>query len=383
MMGAFDGIRILDLSHALAAPSATKLLGDYGAQVIKVEAPIKGDFTRTLVPWVFDSFNRNKQSIAIDLKSPEGQQIVRDLARVSDVVVQSFRPGVVEAMGLGREDLKAVNPRLVYVSFSGFGQSGPSAERKGVDPLVQVETGMALAQGGLIGSLSFVDAAAGLAMSGAIAASLFKRERTGEVDDIEMNLFDVGLYLQTAPILEASVTGQMLDQTRHLNRYPLSGIFEAADGPIYLGLYWDTDWAALCEIAERPDLTADARFATGPQRTANCDELLAVVRELLVKRPRREWIDGLEMRGSMAGEVRTHAEVLASDQVRDAKSIEHLPTSRGPTGAYVKPPVRIVGRDRPDATRAPHVGEHSEAILDIIGMPSDARASLRARGVID
>ncbi len=383
MTAALEGIRILDLSHALAAPSATKLLGDYGAEVIKVEAPRKGDFTRTLVPWVFDSFNRNKKSIAVDLKSAEGQQLVRDLARVSDVVVQSFRPGVIESMGLGREDLTAINPRLIYVSFSGFGQTGLAAERKGVDPLIQAETGMVLAQGGLIGSLSFIDASAGLAMSGAIVASLFKRERTGEIDHIEMNLFDVGLYLQTAPILEASVTGQMLNQTRHLTRYPLSGIFEAADGPIYLGLYWDNDWAALCAIAERPDLATDPRFATGAERTANYDELLALVRELLATRPRQQWVEGLEARGSMAGEVRTHAEVLASDQVREAKSVEHLPTSRGATGAYIKSPVRIVGRDRPDATRAPQVGEHSEAVLDIIGMPADVRTRLREQGVID
>ena len=132
MSRALNGIRVLDLSHALAAPSATKILGDYGAEIIKIEAPDNGDFTRRLVPWVFESFNRNKKSIAVDLKSDEGRQIVRDLAKVSDIVVQSFRPGVVESMGLGRDDLTAINPQLIYVSFSGFGQTGPSASRRGV-----------------------------------------------------------------------------------------------------------------------------------------------------------------------------------------------------------------------------------------------------------
>lgn len=382
MTAALAGIRILDLSHALAAPSATKLLGDYGAEVIKVEPPEKGDFTRTLVPWVFESFNRNKKSIAVDLKSLEGQQIVRDLAKVSDVVVQSFRPGVVETMGLGREDLVAINPRIICVSFSGFGQTGPSAERRGVDALIQSETGLALAQGGLLGSLSFVDAAAGLALVGAILASLFKRDRTGEVDHIEMNLFDAGLYLQTAPILECSVTGKMLNQTGHASRYPLSGIFEAADGPMYLGLYWDDDFVRLCEVAGRPDLTQDVRFASGRDRTANYEAFLEVITPILRSLPRRAWIEGLEARGSMAGEVRTHNEVLESDQVRTGNSIERLTTTRGDLGAYVRAPARIVGRERVDATAAPQVGEHTDLVLDILGVAAEARVDLRARGIV-
>lgn len=382
MKRALDGFRILDLSHALAAPSATKLLGDFGAEVIKVEVPEKGDFTRSLVPWVFDSFNRNKKSIAVDLKSPEGQQIVRDLAKVSDVVVQSFRPGVVETMGLGRDDLAAINPKLIYVSFSGFGQTGPDAERKGVDALLQSETGMALMQGGLLGSLSFIDQAGGLALSGAIMASLLKRERTGEIDHVEMTLFEVGLYLQTAPILECSVTGKMLDQTGHGSRYPLNGIFEAADGPLYMGLYWDNDWKDLCEIAGQPELCVDPRFATAADRGANLTELHAAVHELLSAHPRRFWIDALEARGVLAGEVRTHGEVLESDQVRRNKSIEHLPTSKGKTGAYVKAPAKVVGRDRPDATVAPKVGEHTDGILDLLGFTPEKKAELRQRGVI-
>ncbi|ATE66160.1 CaiB/BaiF CoA transferase family protein [Rhizorhabdus dicambivorans] len=382
MTTALDGFRVLDLSHALAGPSATKLLGDFGAEIIKVEAPEKGDFTRTLVPWVFDSFNRNKKSIAVDLKSAEGQQLVRDLARVCDVVVQSFRPGVVESLGLGREDLAAINPRLIYVSFSGFGQTGPDAARKGVDALLQSETGMALMQGGLLGSLSFVDQAGGLALSGAIMASLLKRERTGEIDHVEMSLFEVGLYLQTAPILECSVTGKMLDQTGHGSRYPLNGIFEAADGPLYMGLYWDSDWKDFCELAGRLDVHGDARFATPADRAANLEALHAAVHQMLQAHPRRYWIDGLEARGVLAGEVRTHNEVLESDQVRRNRSIERLPTSRGAIGAYVKAPARVVGRDRPDATPAPRVGEHTDAILDILGLSAEKKTELRERGVV-
>lgn len=382
MSGALEGIRILDLSHALAAPSATKLLGDYGAEVIKIEPPRKGDFTRTLVPWVFESFNRNKKSLAVDLKSEEGRAIVHDLARVSDVVVQSFRPGVVEAMGIGREDLSAINPRVIYVSFSGFGQSGPAADRKGVDALIQAETGLALAQGGLLGSLSFVDEAAGLAMASAILAALFKRERTGAVDHLEMTLFDIGLYLQTAPILECSVTGKMLDQVAHAARYPLSNIFQTADLPIYLGLYWDADWQTLCDIADRPDLASDPRFATNADRCANSAELQEAVNAMLSAHPRRFWIDALEKRGSMAGEVRTHSEVLNSDQVAQSNSIEYLETTRGERGAYVRAPAQIVGQERATARPAPQVGANTDEILELIGRSAEARADLKARNIV-
>ena len=284
-------------------------------------------------------------------------------------------------MGLGRDDLTAINPQLIYVSFSGFGQTGPSASRRGVDALIQVETGLALAQGGLLGSLSFVAEAAGLALTGAMIASLFKRERTGEVDHIEMNLFDVGLYLQTAPILECSITGNMLDQTAHAARYPLSGIFTAADGPIYMGLYWDSDWATFCDIGGRPELSTDPRFATGPERSANLEALHEIVGQMLMTRSRREWIDALEARGVMAGEVRTHTEVLDAEQTRLSNSIEKLPTTRGEVGAFVKSPARLGGH-RPDASPAPKVGQDTDEILDIIEIAPGAREDLRKRGVV-
>ena len=379
---ALEGFRVLDLSHGLAGPSATKLLADFGAEIIKVEPPQKGDFTRSLTPWVFDSFNRSKKSIAVDLKSTEGRDIVRDLARISDVVVQSFRPGVVEEMGLGRDDLASLNPRLIYVSFSGFGQTGPDSARRGIDPVLQAETGLALIQGGLLGSLSFVDSASGLALVGAVLASLLKRERTGIVEHVEVNLLDVAMYLQTAPILECSVTGKMLDQTGHASRYPLTGIFRAADGPLYMGLYWDADWVAFCELAGLPELSGDSRFATAADRSANVAELRERVNKILSARPRRDWIDGLEARGILAGEVRTHTELLAAEQVQVNDTVEHLPTSKGAIGAYVRSPAHVPGRARPTARPAPSVGQHTDAILDLIGISAEKKHDLHQRNVV-
>ncbi|MDB5681384.1 MAG: CoA transferase [Sphingomonas bacterium] len=382
MTRALEGIRILDLSHALAAPSATKLLGDYGAEVIKIEPPGKGDFTRALTPGVFEAFNCNKKSLAVDLKAPEGLGIVHDLARISDIVVEAFRPGVVDKLGIGRSELTALNPRLIYVSFSAFGQKGGGAARRGVDALVQAESGLVQIQGKLLANLSFIDAAAGLALTSAIMASIIKRDRTGQIDHIDMNLFDTALYLQSAPILQYSVTGKMLDQAAQGGRNPLANIFEAADGPLYMGLYWEQDWGVLCEVAGQPDLATHPDFATAADRSRNVAKLRKTVEQLLSSRPRRAWIDALEARGLLAGEVRRIDQVLASDQVTQSDAVQYRETSEGVRGAYVAGPAWAVGQQAPAAVSAPRIGQDTDAVLDLIGVTSHARRDLRDRGVV-
>jgi crotonobetainyl-CoA:carnitine CoA-transferase CaiB-like acyl-CoA transferase len=382
MTRALEGIRILDLSHALAAPSATKLLGDYGAEIIKIEPPGKGDFTRALTPGVFEAFNCNKKSLAVDLKSTEGLKIVHDLARISDVVVEAFRPGVVDKLGIGRRELAALNPKLIYVSFSAFGQREAGAARRGVDALVQAESGLVQLQGKLLSSLSFIDGAAGLALTSAIMASIIKRDRTGEVDHIDMNLFDTALYLQSAPILQYSITGEMLDQAAQAGRNPLANIFEAADGPLYMGLYWDPDWGVLCEVAGQPDLANDPDFATAADRSRNVDKLRETVEHLLASRPRRAWIDALEARGLLAGEVRMIDQVLASDQVTRSHAVQYRETSEGVRGAYVAGPALAVGEQPPSTFSAPRVGQDTDAVLELIGVTPETRRDLRDRGVV-
>ena len=382
MTRALEKFRILDLSHALAAPSATKLLGDYGAEVIKIEPPEKGDFTRALTPWVFESFNRNKKSLAIDLKTDEGRQIVRDLGRISDVVVESFRPGVAAKLGVGRDDLLAINPKLIYASFSAFGQTGPGAARRGVDALIQSESGLVEIQGKLLANLSFIDCAGGLALAAAILAGLLRRELTGEVDHIDMNLFDTALYLQSGPILQYSVTGKALDQAAQAGRNPLANVFQAADGPLYMGLYWDADWGVLCDIAGQPELASDPRFATAATRSENVALLRQVVEHLLSARPRRAWVEAMEARGLLAGEVRTTEQVLASDQVRATDSVQSFETSQGAQGAFVKSPAQSSREDGWQTTTAPHIGQHNDDVLSLLGLTPETCGELRARGVI-
>lgn len=382
MAKALDGLRILDLSHALAAPSATKLLADYGAEVFKIEPPGKGDFTRALTPGVFEAFNCGKKSLAVDLKAPDGLALVRKLAESCDVVVESFRPGVVGKLGLGRDDLTRINPRLIYASFSAFGQSGAGASRRGVDALVQVESALIQLQGQLIPNLSFVDITAGLQLVSAIMASVIKRDRTGQIDHIDLNLFDAGLYIQSAPILQYSVTGQLLDQKAQAGRNPLANVFDAADGQLYMGLYWDPDWTIFCEIAEKPELATDPRFATAADRSRNVVELKAEVGRLLAARPRRAWIDALEARGLMAGEVRSLDQVLTSDQVTSGDAVYKGETSRGEPGTFVAGPANALGGGGHRSARAPRVGENSDEVLTIAGLSDADIAALRERGVV-
>jgi CoA:oxalate CoA-transferase len=171
MTGVLTGFRVLDLTNALAGSSATRLLADLGADVVKIESPDGGDFTRSLVPFVFESFNGNKRSIALDLKKPEGIDLIKVLVRESDVFVHSMRPGAVEAIGLGREALAQINPRLIYAAFSAFGDVGPSSHRRGVDAVIQAESGLATVQGRVLDNLSFIDISGGLSLALAIVAA--------------------------------------------------------------------------------------------------------------------------------------------------------------------------------------------------------------------
>ena len=231
---AFSGIRVIDLSHGLASPSASRVLAALGAEVIKIEMTGDGEFTRGMVPYVFRSHNRGKHSFAVDLKSPEGAELVRRLAATADVFVHGQRPGFVEKIGLDRERLTALNPQLIYAFVCGFGTTGPWAQRRAIDMLIQAESGLAAAQSGLLGNLSFVDTAAGLALSNGILAALLERATTGRVQHVEVSLLDTATYLQAAPLAEFSATGVSIDQDSYWNRYATVGLYESADGPIYV-----------------------------------------------------------------------------------------------------------------------------------------------------
>jgi CoA:oxalate CoA-transferase len=357
------GFRVLDLTNGLAGTSCTKLLSAYGADVIKIENPDGGDMTRNLVPWVFETCNGGKRSLTVDLRDERGQDIVRQLAESSDVLVQSMRPGALEEIGLGRADLTAANPRLIYASFSAFGSSGPSSHRRGVDAVVQAESGLAEIAGRVMDNISVIDAAGGLALAQGILAALMLRERSGITEHVEVNLLDTAVYLQAALYTEFSATGGTLDQDSFDEIFPTVGTFDAEDGPLYIAAYWQRDWATICDLLGRPELVEDARFCDAVSRSANSSALREAINAELKKRPRREWVGDLERLGILAGERRSYAEVLADEQVQHNETFESVQLADEKTVSIPRSPIRLGGRPQPGLGAAPALGQDTDSIL--------------------
>lgn len=380
-MAALTGFRIIDLTNAVAGSSSTKLLTDLGADVVKIEHPAGGDFTRTLMPFIYQSHNRNKRSLAVDLRTADGVALVRRLANSADVFVQSLRPGAATALGLDRAALTAENPRLIYASFSAFGAHGPSHARRGVDAVAQAESGMVQVQGRLLGNVSYVDTAAGLALSQAILAALLHRERTGQVDSIEVNLLDTALYMQSAPLAEFSVTGRVTDQNEYLTRYPVVGIFPACDGEFQLAAYWEHDWIALCEIVDRSDLLTDERFDTPAQRRQHTTALRAILTEAFQVQPRRHWVGRLTDAGILCGSVRHYNEIVADARSGRNESFEQLEID-GTATTFVRPPFRLNGQPCSPSRPAPALGADNRSILAEAGYSPDEIAAMVEQGVV-
>jgi crotonobetainyl-CoA:carnitine CoA-transferase CaiB-like acyl-CoA transferase len=379
---AFSGIRVIDLSHGLASPSASRILAALGAEVIKIEMTGDGEFTRGMVPYVFRSHNRGKRSFAVDLKSPEGAELVRRLAATADVFVHGQRPGFVEKIGLDRETLTALNPKLIYAFVCGFGTTGPWAQRRAIDMLIQAESGLAAAQSGLLGNLSFVDTAAGLALSNGILAALLERATTGRVQHVEVSLLDTATYLQAAPLAEFSATGVSIDQDSYWNRYATVGLYESADGPIYVAGYWNKDWTAICNIISRPELITDPRYVDPRSRGAHAADVRAIVNDGFRDRSRDDLLVALEDNGVMAGAVRNYREVLDSPQVKANNSFVEQTDEYGVPTLFARPPYRLVPDLHPETPGPPDPGDATVDLLSEIGVPAPEISRLLDAGVI-
>lgn len=381
MCKALAGTRVVDLTNGFAGNSCAKLLADLGADVVKVESPARGDFTRTLVPWVFQTFNRNKRSFAVDARQDEGRELVYRLIETADVFVQSLHPGAAESLGLGRGAVTACNPRIVHASLSGFGGAGPSSHRRAVDVVMQSESGLASIQGRVLTNTSFVDATAGLQLLAGILAALVKRDRTGEVDYVTVSLLDSALYLESVPLAEYSVTGKTIDPAAYVRRFPAVGVFDAADGPFFLAAYWDSQWEQVCDVIGRPDLVTDARYRTAPDRSANALELRADLSAEFPRRARGEWVQALEHLQIMAASVHSFADVLADAQVRANDSFERLHLADGRDVTFVRPAFRF-GGEWQQSSPAPDIGADTAAVLASLGVPDADCQRLQAEGVI-
>ena len=381
MPGPLAGIRVLDLTSVVSGPLATMFLADQGAEVIKVE-PLGGDITRQSRQSVsasgefsalFVSTNRGKRSLSIDLKRPEAATIMRKLICRADVLVQNFRPGTMERLGLGEPALRAENPRLIYVSISGVGERGPYAKKRVYDPIIQGLSGFADLQADpetrrprMIRTI-VADKTTAIFAAQAVTAALFARERTGEGQHIRLAMLDTMIaYLWPEAMTQYTVIGREAAIADPTARPDL--IFETADGYITVGTISDPEWQGFCAASGRPGLAEDARFNTPGGRAVNATERILLMAEIIKERPTAEWLQRLDANDVPSAPVLRRNEVIANEQVLARELIiefDHPDIGRVrqpvPAARFDRTPARIQGP-------APRTGEHSAAILAELGL---------------
>ncbi len=386
-------IRVLDFSKVLAGPLCSQYLADMGAEVIKVEPP-GGDDTRKWPPFdgddgtVFLAVNRNKRSLALDLKRPEGLAICQRLAAKADVVIESYGPGVATRLGIGDAALRALNPRLIYCSISGYGSRGPMKDGKGFDLIAQSFTGMLSITGEAGGPpvrspFSPVDQGTGMNAVIGIMGALMQRGQSGVGSKLEVSLFDsavglLGYFLQS---YWQRGTEPLRVGAGHESLCPYQ-VFESADKPFILGVANDSLWRSFCEVAGVTELAHDVRFASSASRVANRAETVATVAAILRQRPRDEWLALLDARGipcaplHTLGELDRHPHTAASDMILS------YPHRSGRELKAVATPLRVDGQ-RPSLRSAPPaLGEHSCAILRELGYEDALITQWATQGVI-
>ncbi|WP_326533743.1 CaiB/BaiF CoA transferase family protein [Pseudorhodoferax sp.] len=405
--GALSGIRVLDLSRVLAGPWAAQLLGDLGAEVVKVERPGAGDDTRTWgPPFVRDGqgepttdaayylcTNRNKRSITVDMQTPEGQRLLQELAQRSDVVVENFKTGSLAQYGLDYATLSALNPRLVYCSITGFGQTGPYAQRAGYDFLIQGMGGLMSITGQPDGApgagpmkvgVALTDILTGLYAANAIQAALHARARTGRGQYIDLALLDVGVACLGNQAMNYLHSGQAPQRmgNAHPNTVPYQD-FPTADGHMILATGNDGQYARFCEAAGRPEWASDPRFARNTGRLQHRDVLIPLLRSATVQRSTADWIALLEKAGVPCGPINTIADVFADPQVRARGLQMAMPHAAGAEVALVANPIRMSDTPVQYREAPPQLGQHTRAVLhDILEMNDEDIDELQRKGAL-
>ncbi len=391
-----SGIRVLDLSRVLAGPWCGMVLGDFGAEVIKLEHPERGDDTRDWGLRVgktetayFNSVNRNKRSVTLDLQTKDGQKIARDLALQCDVVIQNFKFGGVEKMGLGYEQLKAIKPDIIYCSVSGYDRSGPEAARPGYDLVIQGEAGLMAMNGTaeqppLKFGVAAVDLFTGMYAAQAVLAALFERQKTGKGKHIEMALFDCGLMITAYYGLEALLMEK--DPLRYGNAHPSIvpyGVFDAEDGPLVITVGNNKQFERFCrEVIDRPDLADDERFKTNVVRGANRDVLVPVILAEIKSRSRAMLLARLAKAGIPCGEVLGLYEAMTSERAVAGGLVTKQPHPVAGSTHVLAPPYKLDGQRLPVRLAPPVLGEGtSEVLSDMLGLSAERLAELKASGV--
>ncbi|MBI3997456.1 MAG: CoA transferase [Armatimonadetes bacterium] len=394
---ALSGVRVLDFSQVMAGPFCTMLLGDMGADVIKVEPP-EGDTSRQMGirhdPRLerespsYWAVNRNKRGIAVNLKDPRGVEICRRLVGRADILVENFRPGTMDRLGLGYDHVRPRHPGLIYASVSGYGQTGPLAHRGGFDLVAQGESGIMSVTGSPGGppvkcGVPVCDLGAGLFLTYAILCAYIHRSRTGEGQRVETSLLEAGIALSVWEATEYFTTGSPPQPTGSAHR--MTAPYQAVrceDGYLTIGAANQRTWERLCQVLGVPDLVARPEFATDADRVAHRDALAAAVESITLRRPRAHWLRVLEEAGVPCGPIHTYPEVFAHPHVQARAMLQEIEHPAGGRIRQVGPAVKCSGTPAALRGPAPLLGQHTAEVLEELGYARAAIDALAGEGVI-
>ena len=390
--GPLNGYRIVDLSRVLSGPAATMLLADQGADVIKIE-PLEGDITRHMgvgkdgMTSAFLNINRGKRALALDLKNAEGLAIVRRLIRTADVVVQNFRPGAADRLGLGEEAVRAIKPDIIYVSISGFGKTGPYVHKRVYDPVIQALSGITDIQAdndtGRPRMIRTVipDKTTALTAAQAMTAALLARERTGQGTHVELAMLDAMIaYIWPEGMMNLTFVDD--ERKAGVGQVAQDLVFRTRDGYLTAGAMSDDEWRGMCTAISRPEWIDDPRFNSPQARFLNAGERIAATGEVFETDTTSVWLERLDANGVPCAPVLTRPEVLSNEQVIANELIhtyEH--PGIGPV-RQPRPAARFSGMEMNHQPRAPRLGAHNQEILQELGYDNNAIESLKKDGVV-
>jgi crotonobetainyl-CoA:carnitine CoA-transferase CaiB-like acyl-CoA transferase len=404
--GPLSHVKVLDLSRILAAPWASQILADLGAEVIKVERPGAGDDTRSWGPpflkdargqdtreaGYYLAVNRGKRSITVSLDKPEGQRIVRELAMKSDIVLENYKAGTLGRYGLDEASLRKINPRLIYCSVTGFGQTGPRRDQPAYDFLIQAMGGLMSVTGEKDGKpgggpqkvgIPIVDLMTGMYTTVAVLAALARRNETGVGDNIDIGMLDVQVATLSNQAMNYLVSGKVpaRNGNAHPNIQP-QDVYACADGDLILVVGNDGQFAKLCSVLNRGEWVTDPRFASNAQRVRNIGALSGMLREDFLRWTREKLIAALDAVGVPCGAINSVAEVFEDPQVQARGMLTHVPHPSGVDMPQLASPMRFADAPLQTQSAPPLLGQHSDAILAELGYAASDIADLRAQGAI-